>query len=553
MNSDAAARISVVGKPLGGATEFDGIIIGAGHHGMILGSYLAKAGLEILLLERRLQFGGGLCTLESTEPGFYHNLHSINHFQIAEAPWFADLALGDRVSYITPNYEFAMPLMNGRALVFSRNLEETLANIARFSARDAQTFRDWNHKAETITRDIFMPERFSEPLPETEREALLSRSAIGREFLAVTKRQPFEVVNELFENEHVKLMFLFKVSLFGTWLVDTLNKTSPMGSVVRAFDLQTGYQLCRGGSVNLARALMESYLVNGGAYRNQVEPARIVLEGGRATGVELGDGTLYRARHFVASTIDVHHTFEKLIGRDQLPAQYLAKVDGHKYTAWSLFGLHLALSEAPRYTAAAWDPAIDYTLKYSIGAESIADLMDAHGDVGAGRVPRRINFGAGALSVLDPGQAPAGKHTAYAWHVMPYAPEGRPEVLREIAAEFSDKIIETWARYAPNVSAKNIAGRYAYTAYEYVRELPNMRGGDIFMGAFSADQVMHNHFGYRTPIPNLYIAGSPAHPGGAISGGSGYIAAGLIARDLGVKPWWQPIDARAALQRVPAN
>ena len=62
-----------------------------------------------------------------------------------------------------------------------------------------------------------------------------------------------------------------------------------------------------------------------------------------------------------------------------------------------------------------------------------------------------------------------------------------------------------------------------------------MRDGDIFMGAFNAEQVMYNHFGYRTPIPNLYMAGSPCHPGGAISGGAGYIAAGLIARDLGIK------------------
>jgi len=61
------------------------------------------------------------------------------------------------------------------------------------------------------------------------------------------------------------------------------------------------------------------------------------------------------------------------------------------------------------------------------------------------------------------------------------------------------------------------------------------------MGAFSADQVMYNHFGYRTPIERLYMAGSATHPGGAISGGGGYISAGVIARDLGLKPWWKPL------------
>ena len=72
----------------------------------------------------------------------------------------------------------------------------------------------------------------------------------------------------------------------------------------------------------------------------------------------------------------------------------------------------------------------------------------------------------------------------------------------------------------------NIIGRHAYTAREYVLEMPNMRGGDIFMGAFNAEQVMYNHFGYRTPLPNFYYAGSGAHPGGAISGGPSYITAG---------------------------
>ena len=392
MAAAVANYSSVVGNHAGGVREFDGIIIGAGHHALITGSYLAKAGLKILILERRLQYGGGLTTLEVTEPGFYHNLHSINHFHISDSPWFRDLQLGDRVSYVTPHYEFAMPLQDGRALVFSRDLEETVRNIARFSAKDAQTFRDWNRRAETVTREIFLPERFSEPLSQSEREQLLSRSAIGRDFLAVTKRQPLEVVNELFENEHVKLMFLFKVSLFGTWLVDTLGKSSPMGSVIRAFDLETGYQLCRGGSHNLARALMESYLVNGGTYRNQIEPVRVLIEGGRATGVECADGTLYRARQFVASGIDVHQTFETLVGRAQLPASYLAKIDAFKYTAWTLYGLHLALNEAPRYSSASWDPAIDYTLKYSIGAESIDDLMTAHGDVQAQRVPVADQF-----------------------------------------------------------------------------------------------------------------------------------------------------------------
>ena len=530
---------------------YDGIIIGAGHHGLILGSYLARAGLDILLVDRRLTYGGGLCTREVTLPGFYHNLHSINHFHISEAPWFKDLNLDQRVTYITPRYEFGQAHHDGSALVLGRDLEESVANIARFSKKDAATFREWNRKAEKITAQVFLPERYAEPLPREEREALLSRTVLGREFLEISNRQPLDVVRELFENEHVRLLFLFKVSLFGTWLVDTLSKTSPMGSIIRAFDLESGYQLCQGGSFNLARGLMEVFIAAGGIFQPQVNIVRIVIENGKATGIELADGRTVRARQFVASTLDVHQTFESLVGSNQLSVAFLKKLDGFQYTTWSLFGLHLALNESPRFDAETFDPNINRTLKWSIGAETMEDLFSAHQDVQAGRVPKIVQFGSGPLSLLDPTQAPPGKHTTYCWHVMPLNPELGGKRYDTFKEEFSDQIIECFARYCPNMTRKNILGRYAYTGREYIQELVNMRCGDIFMGAFNAEQVMYNHFGYRSPIPNLYNAGSAAHPGGAISGGAGYITAGIIANDLGVKPWWTPWNARASLELLP--
>ena len=109
---------------------------------------------------------GGFARARSRKPGFYHNLHSINHFSISEAPWFEDLNLADKVTYITPRYEFGQAHLDGTALVLGRDLEETVANIARFSKKDAQTFREWNKRAEEITAKILMPERYAEPLPQ---------------------------------------------------------------------------------------------------------------------------------------------------------------------------------------------------------------------------------------------------------------------------------------------------------------------------------------------------------------------------------------------------
>jgi phytoene dehydrogenase-like protein len=529
------------------STHYDGIIIGAGQHGLILGSYMARAGLSVLLVERRDKFGGGLSTEESTLPGFRHNLHSINHFSITSTPWFRDLELTARVPYITPRYEFAQPHTDGTALVFSRDLDETLASISRFSTKDADTFRQWNAVAEEMTQRIFLNERYSEPLSFDERDEILGRSALGREFLALTRRQPGEVVEELFEDERVKVLFLFKLSLFGTVLHETLGTSSPLGSLIRAFDLTTGYELCKGGSWNLARGLMDTFLAAGGHYLDEAHVERIIVDGGRATGVELSDGRTLSAGSFVASTVDVHQTFETMVARDQLPADFLRKVDAFHYTDWSLFGVHLALREPPNYTAAAFDPHLNQALKYNVGSETIASLVQAHDDVANGQIPRNVQFGAGALSVLDPTQAPPGQHTAYAWHIVPYAPGGDHENLRAAKESMTAAILEKWRAYAPNMTPDNVLATYTYTAYEYSKEIINMRRGDIFMGALSADQVMYNHFGYRTPIAGLYMAGSAAHPNGAITGGAGYISAGVIARDLGLTPWWQPLDARTEL------
>lgn len=532
------------------ATSYDGVIIGAGQHGLILGTYLARAGLNILLVERRLQYGGGLATIEATEPGYYHNSHSINHFHITEAPWFHDLGLSEKVRYVTPVHEFGQPHPDGSALVFSRDLDATLKSIGRFSSRDAETFRDWNRRAEAVTREIFLAERFSEPLPKDLREDLLGRSSIGRDFLDVTRRQPFDLVDELFEEEWIKLLFLFKVSLFGTWLVDTTGGESPMGSVIRAFDLETGYQLCKGGSYNLARGLMESFIAAGGTYRNQIHVDRIIVEGNRATGIETADGETIRAGQFVASCVDVHQTFEDMVGREQLPQTFRAKLDAFKYTAWTLFGVHFALDETPHFSAADFDPNLDSALKWNVGAESLSDLMSAHEDVKAGRIPSIVQFGSGALSANDPSQAPPGKHTTYAWHVMPRKPDLGSRTQEAFEAEFTERIIDRFAHYAPNMRRPNIRKTYTYTARTYGQELINMRSGDIFMGALSSDQVMYNHFGYRGPVDGLYMAGSACHPGGAISGGAGYIAAGLIASDLNVPLWWTPVDAAKSLEKL---
>lgn len=529
---------------------YDGVIIGSGHHGLILGSYLAKQGLKIAILERRMNYGGGLSTIQPGPPGFYQNPHSINHFHITETPWYKDLGLSAKVRYATPRYDFAQPHADGSALVFSRDLEETVASIARFSKKDAEVFREWNRKADAISDAIFLPERYSEPLSEHERTALLQSSSMGRDFLEIIDHQPLDLVRNLFENEKVQLLMLFKLSLFGTVLYDAVSAKSPMGAALRGFDLAAGYQVAIGGSWNLARGLMETFIAAGGTFINHAEVDTIVVDGNRATGVVLADGRSLRAQQFVASTIDVPQTFERLVGVDQLPSEYRDKVKGFKQTAWTLFGVHLALKEAPSYIGADFDPNINRALKYNVGCETVDELFELHRQVAAGEVPNPLSFGTGHVTQFDPSQAPEGRSTAYAWLAMPYAPGGSPEGIESVKEEITERLMAKWREYAPNLTPRNVLHTYVHTAYDYSRDITNMVRGDIFMASFTGDQTMWNHFGYRTPIEGLYMAGSPTHPGGAISGGGGYITAKIITEDLGLTPWWKPVDAHAALSAI---
>ena len=531
---------------------YDGIIIGSGQHGLILGAYLAKAGLKILIVERRLIYGGGLSTTEVTKPGFYHQMHSLNHFNISESPWYKDLALETKFRYITPRYDFAQPHRDGTALVFSRYIDETCDSIGHFSKKDAQTYREWNERADKISDTIFWPERYSEPIPEAERDELLSASAVGRDFLEIIDRQPLTAVQELFSSELVRLLLLFKISLFGTVLYDQITTRSPMGALIRGFDLVANYQVAEGGSIAVAYGLMHTFVAAGGELKTGAHVAKIIVDQNQARGVELADGTQIRSR-FVASTVDVPQTFGTMVGEEQLPAAYRQKVRDFKQTSWSLFGLHLALKQAPRHLGTDFDPHVNNSLKVNVGCESVEQLFALHEQVARNEIPSRVSFGTGSVTQFAPSQAPPGLATAYGWHAMPYAPGGDPENIEAVKEEFADRMLATWREWAPNMTPDNILARHIWTANDYSRELIDMVRGDIFIGSFAGEQTMWNHFGYRTPVDGLYMAGSATHPGGAISGGGGYITAAIIARDLEVPLWWEPVDARASLRRLASH
>ena len=347
--------------------KFDGIIIGGGHQGLVCAAYMAKAGMDVLVLERNLEVGGGLCTVDVTGEGFRFNLHSINHFHIPHTPWYSDLNLKDAgVEYIQPLNEFAQPHSDGTGLVLSRDRDRTVENIAQFSERDAQQYNKQSRVAEQLTECIYLSERYDEPLPEDERHELLESSELGRTFLDWTTESAFDLIDDWYENERLKTLFLFKLAIFGE-PGEGVDNPSHKGGITRCFNGKHTYHIAEGGSRMLAYGLQQVIQQHGGTVLMNREVESIDIEDGRAVGVTLSDTSEFGAKRFVASAVDPHQTFDRFVGVEHLDESLASELDDFDYNEWTLMGTHFALEEPPKYEAAEHTPELDHALKYNIG------------------------------------------------------------------------------------------------------------------------------------------------------------------------------------------
>jgi phytoene dehydrogenase-like protein len=532
--------------------EFDGVIIGGGHQGLICAAYMAKAGMEVLVLERSLHAGGGLHTVDISGEGFRYNLHSINHFNITNTPWYNDLALSEHgVEYIEPTHEFAQPHSGGDGFVLSKDRDRTVEIIGEHSERDAQRYAEMSRVAERMVSNIYLAERFDEPLPATERRKLLESSELGRRFLDWTTESAFTLVDDWYETDRLKALFLFKLSIFGE-PGEGIDNPSHKGGIARCFDQQYTYQIARGGSQMLALGLVQVIQQNGGYVLTNSEVSSIDIKDGAAVGVTTAEGRSYGASEFVASAVNPHLTFEDFVGlgnvEESLAAGIEDEIEDFRYTDWSLLGTHFALEEPPEYPTDDV-PELNNALKHNVGLETVGDIMEAH-DAMVDREYPIPAFGGGALTIFDRTQAPDGHHTAYAWQVAPYDLDGNPENWNEVRDEAPERTIEAWGEYAHNMTADNVIHSHTYTPRQIPLTNVNMVNGGIFIGALTDDQTLDEHIGYRTPIDNLFTIGSSSHPGGAISGGSGYIGAKVIHEELEHDPWWHPVDVRGALENL---
>ncbi|MCU4161846.1 NAD(P)-binding protein [Acidiphilium sp. AL] len=253
-------------------TTYDGIIIGAGHNGLITQAYLAKAGLKVISLDAGPVAGGGLPTVEDEKhPGFFHNLHSYFHRGITSMPWFTDLKLARYgVEYLENDLYVSVLQRDGNVLQWWNDFEQTYRSFAEIDRDDADRLRYWRDRFIPITRDIIRPEAAAPPEPVAVRRERLQKFEDGRLLLQVSEFSPCEFVSQEFNNPAIKGALLF---INGMREMD-LRAKGFGHHLPSLFASSAQVQTCRGGAVSLARALVRSIEASGGTVRtNAPSPA----------------------------------------------------------------------------------------------------------------------------------------------------------------------------------------------------------------------------------------------------------------------------------------
>ena len=540
--------------------EYDGIILGAGHNGMICAGYLAKAGLKMLIVERQLEIGGGLDSHEGARSGFWHNIHSKLHHGVSDLQRYHDLKIGEMgQEYIRLRIGVAMLLRDHRAILwYGSEPEKTAASIGRFSAKDGKTFLEVHKKYGEMAREVFAKEFYSPPVPFEKKRAILQKSKVGRDYLEWQPHSINDFFAHHFENDTVRGLFSYLSVIRG---FETDSKGMGM---IAAAAIGSGMtpQMSKGSTHKMAHSLHKMVTRAGVDIVEAAPLAKILMENGRAVGVRTTDGREFRARKFVASSLNPNQTFLDLVGREHLTPEFAKKVENFKYSDTTpLFTLHLALNERLYWKAAEYDPDVNDAFYLVAGLEGLKDIEQLYKEANAKRIASGLQLIGGMPSQFDPSQVPPGKAAAYFWQVAPgnlCAEEGGRDRWDQIRDEYTERCVRHLAHYATNLTKENIVAQFGMTPIDIERHLPNMVGGDIQVGELSEKQILHNRpfpecSQYRTPVKGLYLCGSSAHPSGSVTGGPGYNAANVICRDAGLDPWWNPVDPVAYWEKLAAN
>ena len=526
---------------MAGSSNYDVIVIGGGHNGLVNAAYLARAGKKVLVLERRHLVGGAAVT-EEIFPGFKFSVCSYV-VSLLRPEIIRDLDLPRHGLEILPLDGTFTPMPNGDYLWRVNDHAKTRREIARHSRLDAEAYDDFGKAMLQMCRFVKPILSMVPPDPYTlNPRELMKLLFLGRRFRDLPSGDQYN---------QVQLMTMSAIDFLDQWFeTDVLKATMSASGIIGTFlgvrSPGTAYVLlhhymgeidgafrswgfARGGTGAISNAIADAAREAGVEIRTKAGIAKIIVKNGKARGVVLENGDEITA-DVVSSSVDPRNTFVKMIEPGNLSDEFMNDINRYKFRG-SSGKVNLALDGLPDFTCL---PGAGAHLRGAISISPSVDYMErAYDEAKYGRYSRGPYIDMVIPSLTDPSLAPPGKHVMSCF--VQYAPykltEGTWDEKKE---EFGDNVINTIAQYAPNI--KNlIVGRQIVTPLDLEREW-GLSEGNIFQGELSLEQLFFlrpvpGWAHYRTPIENLYMCGSATHPGGGIMGANGRLAALEILKD----------------------
>ncbi len=527
------------------AGSYDAIIIGGGHNGLVSAAYLARAGLKTLVLEKRHVLGGAAVT-EEIFPGFRFSVFSYV-VSLLRPEIIRDLQLPKHGLDILPLDGTFTPLRLGEGPVAGggdylwrvNDHGRTIRELRRWSAIDAEAYEEYGQLMVEMARFIKPILAITPPDPTSnDPRPLLPLGGLARRFQQLPQRQQAvfvqlmtmsasDFLDQWFETKPLKAT-MSASGIIGTYQGVKSPGTAYvllhhyMGEIDGAF---RAWGIPKGGTGGISNAIGNAARALGAEIRTEAPVARVVVKGGRATGVVLESGEEIEASS-ILSSLDSRLTFLGLLEPGTLDPSFEDEIRRFKFRG-SSGKVNLAVDRLPDFTCL---PGEGEHLRGAISfSPSVEEMEQAYDDAKYGRFSRRPYVDMIIPTLVDPSMAPPGKHVISCFvQYAPYklAPElGTWDDQREA---FGDAVIDRIAEFAPNIRDV-ILHRNVQTPLD-IERTTGLSEGNIFQGELSLEQLFFNrpvpgYARFRTPVRDLWLCGSATHPGGGIMGANGRIAA----------------------------
>ncbi len=525
-------------------STYDVVIVGGGHNGLVCAAYLAAKGKSVRVLERRSVIGGAAVT-EEFHPGFRNSTASYT-VSLLNPKIIRDLRLYEHgLRIVERPYSNFLPLSAtlGDYLKVGGGLAATQAEVSKFSSADAAALPRYFAMLEQVAavlKDLLLetPPNVGGGIAD-----LLQAWKVGKRFkkldmsarrdvLDLFTKSAGDVLDQYFVSAPIKACFGFD-SVVGNF-ASPYTPGSAYVLLHHVFGEVNGkpgiWGHAIGGMGAITQAMAAEARLRGVEISVGAGVVRIVIERGRAVGVELESGEVIRARQ-VVSNLNPKLLFGKLIDAASVPPEFTQRINAFKCGSGT-FRMNVALSELPIFSCLP-EPG-QHLSSGIIMAPSLYYMEQAYFDAKTSGWSKQPIVEMLIPSTVDDSLAPAGQHVAslFCQHVSPQLPDGRH--WDDHCETVADLMIDTVTRFAPNFRTSVIA-RQSHSPLDLERKF-GLIGGDIFHGALSLDQLFSARpvlgFGdYRTPIVGLYQCGAGTHPGGGVTGIPGHNAAREILKD----------------------